>query len=89
VTVAERMRKDGWRECPYGFGWNRNEAGLRMFVYRSPARCAEVYGEYRNGIAYALFVPFISFDATLYGVFDLAQRAKSAARRLARKGRKP
>ena len=88
MKVAERMRRDGWRMDNRVGAWCRCEAGYTLCVFPNLSRFAEISGWYRNGPwRFTAFVPPLAVDATMYGVFDLAQRAKAAARKLARKRR--
>ena len=85
VTVAERMRRDGWRVGSYLGGawpevvaWWRRVCGLHVKVVSS-----STYGWW-----------VIEHDGFIYdnglerhGLRDLAQRAKAAARKAARRTR--
>ena len=82
MTVAERMRRDGWT---FDDGdWVNRIAGVYVVVYQD-----------NNGYGYFETHVNETNGECWYpcwrrvGIRDLAQRAKSAARRLARKGRKP
>lgn len=83
MTVAERMRRDGWRKGFYG--WVRYECGVWLFL---------------NECGWLAQTPWLSFyeapkswavpHGQSVGLTSLAQRAKAAARKLARQwGRKP
>ncbi len=78
MTVAERMRRDGWY-CPMVVSWrHRNLFGMRARV--------TVDGTSASVGGYGRIVTV--YDGDPIGLRDLAQRAKSAARRLARKGKR-
>ena len=80
MTVAERMRKDGWY---YDMGdWSRRVCGVLVVVYRVDANesCMETHTQDDGERWYQW--------RRRVGLRDLAQRAKAAARRLARKGKR-
>ena len=82
MTVAERMRKDGWRQYANGM-WVLDYQGSECVVMAVTSRWrfgAIAINQFRDRPQF-----FYAYEAV--GLRDLAQRAKAAARRLARKGR--
>lgn len=80
MTVAERMRRDGWVQR--GWCWRKVVSGIVCYLDGGfgTAYVARTEGGDDHVTA--------AYDAEVeYGLRDLAQRAKTAARRLARKGR--
>lgn len=84
MTVAERMRRAGWRKHPRKDMdvWSKQFSGCEIsvthwFIRGTPMHewCAESDGDRLLG-------------GGREGLRDLAQRAKAAARRLARKGKR-
>ena len=83
MTVAERMRKDGWQHL-VGNIWLKHMHGHTFVLCRDGDKVApagfsvDPYCDDGRDYGFGLRV----------GLRDLAQRAKAAARRLARKGKR-
>lgn len=80
MTVAERMRKDGWRLDDGE--WVNRIAGVYVIVYNDENGFG-YFETHVNEVNGECWYPW----SRRVGLRDLAQRAKAAARRLARKGR--
>lgn len=79
MTVAERMRRDGWAFIAGGI-YEKYVAGCRCLVLDCRAALVQDDSDWWKTGAWGAWE-----NVGDHGLRDLAQRAKSAARRLARR----
>ena len=81
MTVADRMRKDGWYYVADACEWRSVVQGVEIEL------CAIGQCLVDESVAFFWWDGDVyTWVRGRYGLRDLAQRAKAAARRLARKG---
>ena len=90
MTVAERMRRRGWKLMRRGWYWITHVEGVRCII---DTGCREGWGwtpwdNKQHPVAVAPVVVRGYCNDAPYGIVDAAQRCKAAARRLARKGKR-